>query len=305
MPLDVEAQLGLQRREHVLPHGVARAGVIQADGLVHPGRLEGAQEFERPRADRLLGPPGSQAPPRGRTRRGRARRMTPRSWLPARHTAAWSRASSTQASGSAPYPTRSRGTTAPGSRRRRSPRAPPRGLEIAVDVGDDRDLHLYSLAGEPVLSSPQRRSPGSPPVLAAELAARLLAPASGRGPSPRIALEGALHGRRDRARPGVRAARSGRSDWPRTGPSWPCSRPPPAPAAAAGPRRDRPAGAAALAAGLAGWRSPAAGLPARRLARRRALAAGLVDPVVARLGRRSGQVDGARGRIRAAAAGPA
>ena len=47
MLLDVEAQLGLERREHVLPDRVARAGVVEPDRLVAVARLELLQVLAR------------------------------------------------------------------------------------------------------------------------------------------------------------------------------------------------------------------------------------------------------------------
>src|SRR5947209_20126755 len=54
--LDIEAQLRLQWREHVLPHWVSRACVVQADLLVQQHRLELIEVSAGLLADRLLGP---------------------------------------------------------------------------------------------------------------------------------------------------------------------------------------------------------------------------------------------------------
>ncbi len=58
--LCVEAQLGLQRGEHVLPDRVARARVIERDVLQHRGGVQAPQVFERVRTDRLARPGGGE-----------------------------------------------------------------------------------------------------------------------------------------------------------------------------------------------------------------------------------------------------
>ena len=42
----VQAQLGEQRREHVLPHGIARAGVVEADRALLSLRAQAGEEGE-------------------------------------------------------------------------------------------------------------------------------------------------------------------------------------------------------------------------------------------------------------------
>ena len=106
MALDIEAQLGLKRREDVLPDRITRARVEQTDRLLQAARLEPGEVLAGLGGDRLLRPPRRQLRP-ARELLERQRAATPRSWLPARQIAACSRARSTHASGSAPYPTRS------------------------------------------------------------------------------------------------------------------------------------------------------------------------------------------------------
>src|SRR5579884_883828 len=55
--LDVEAQLGVQRREHVLPDGIARARVVEADRLIEVLGLELIEVLTRLLVDRRLRPP--------------------------------------------------------------------------------------------------------------------------------------------------------------------------------------------------------------------------------------------------------
>ena len=59
----VEAQLREQRRQHVLPNGVARTGVVEADRGRLALRLQTRQEVEVGRVDDLLGPLGGEARP--------------------------------------------------------------------------------------------------------------------------------------------------------------------------------------------------------------------------------------------------
>ena len=103
---DLHALAGLPLGEHVLPDRVARAGVEQADLAAVGGGRQPGEELERLRGDVLPGPP--------RGLRGVVEKsemsiapVTTRSWLPARTRSHRSRASATQPSGSAPYPTRS------------------------------------------------------------------------------------------------------------------------------------------------------------------------------------------------------
>ncbi len=56
LALGVETQLGEQRAEHVLPHGIAWAGVIQADRVLLAGRLQRGEELHVRVAERLLRP---------------------------------------------------------------------------------------------------------------------------------------------------------------------------------------------------------------------------------------------------------
>src|SRR5947208_7100508 len=61
MALLVQAQLGQQRREHVLPNGVARAGVVEADDALLRLRAQRLQEGEVFGRDHLSGPLRRQA----------------------------------------------------------------------------------------------------------------------------------------------------------------------------------------------------------------------------------------------------
>ena len=54
--LAVEAQLGEQRAEHVLPDRIARAGVVEADRVLLAGRLQRGEELHVRVADRLARP---------------------------------------------------------------------------------------------------------------------------------------------------------------------------------------------------------------------------------------------------------
>ena len=66
----VEAQLGQQRAEHVLPDRVARAGVVEAERAPRVGRAPGPQPPEVLGGEDLLGPAGGQ--------RGAARELVER-----------------------------------------------------------------------------------------------------------------------------------------------------------------------------------------------------------------------------------
>ena len=98
----VEAQLGQQRAQHVLPDRVARAGVEEADAVL--GVL-GAQRAPASRGARASITSWVQraasAAPRENSSSGSSP-VTARSWLPARHSAACSRTSAQQSLGSAP-----------------------------------------------------------------------------------------------------------------------------------------------------------------------------------------------------------
>ena len=63
--LAIQAQLGEQRREHVLPHGIARAGVVEADRTLLALRAQLGEKGEVRGRDHLLGPLRREAGPAG------------------------------------------------------------------------------------------------------------------------------------------------------------------------------------------------------------------------------------------------
>src|SRR5208337_1074627 len=65
-----EAELGQQRGEHVLPHRVARAGMVEPDRTLLPLWLEALQEREVLGSDHLPRPLGREARPAGEVSEG-------------------------------------------------------------------------------------------------------------------------------------------------------------------------------------------------------------------------------------------
>ena len=186
LALDVEAQLGEQRAEHVLPDRVARARVVEADAGLLAGRRQRAQELEVRRADRLLRPARGER----RARRelveadlagdaevvvaGQADRR-----VPARQLDAGVRLGAVADEvAEAPHLVGARGFGV-GEHRLE-------GVAVAVDVGEDRDLHLVQFD----------RGPGTPSLVSGDRGRR--GGRGGGGGAPATA------GRRDRARSGSR-----------------------------------------------------------------------------------------------------
>src|SRR5919109_2926032 len=66
----VEALVRLPGREDVLPHGIPRAGVVEADLALGVRRLEAAQKAQRLLGDRLARPAGRRGGARGEVAQG-------------------------------------------------------------------------------------------------------------------------------------------------------------------------------------------------------------------------------------------
>ncbi len=124
--LDVEAELGLQGGEHVLPHRVAGARVVEARLLFETGRLEVLEVRAGLRRRSSAASTGRRPPPRARTPPAAGRRGRPgRGSRPGRSRHGCERARRTRR-GRRRSPRGLPGTTSPRTRTPRSRRAPPR-----------------------------------------------------------------------------------------------------------------------------------------------------------------------------------